>query len=260
MLGRLMKYEWKATWKLLVPVNLLMIVMTFFACVTVRIDFFDVDNDGIIFSAIMVVLTYAASMFAAMIGTAVFLIYRFYTSVYGDQGYLLHTLPVDKHYIIIAKVLVSGGWVLFSSFLMNLSVLFLFNEEEDIFIRFIDNMNWMARWAGEQKATGFVILMTLISVVIEMLARVLKVTACISLGQLSSNHKLMMAFAFYFAIYIVQQIVNALYYAVLGFINTKTGNWYYGRSWEFTLISGLVYLVAFYLITWYIMEKKLNLD
>lgn len=260
MLGRLMKYEWKATWKLLVPVNLFMIVMAFFACITVRIDFFDVDNDGIIFSAVMIVLTYAASIFAALIGTTVFLIYRFYTSTYGDQGYLLHTLPVDKHYIILAKVLVSGGWVLLSAFLMNMSVIFLFNEEEDIFERFIDNMNWMAQWAGEQKVTGFAILMTLISIVVEMLARVLKVTACISLGQLSSNHKLMMAFAFYFAIYIVQQTVNALYYTVLGFINMKTNNWYYGKSWEFTLISGLVYLVVFYLITWYVMEKKLNLD
>lgn len=260
MLAKLMKYEWKATWKLLVPVNLLIVVMTFFACITVRIDFFHSDNDGIIFSAVMIILTYVASMFAAMIGTAVFLIYRFYTSVYGDQGYLLHTLPVDKHHIILAKVLASGAWVLLSSVLMNMSILFLFNEEEDIFVRFIDNINMMAEWAGATAVSGFAVLMTFVAFLVEILARVLKVTACISLGQLSSNHKLMTAFAFYFAIYIVQQIMNAFYYALLGYINTKTGNWYYGKSWEFSLISGLIYSVAFYAVTWYMMERKLNLD
>lgn len=109
MLGRLMKYEWKATWKLLVPVNLLIVVMTFFACVTVRMKVFESGNDGIIFSAIMILMAYMASMFAAMVGTAIYLIYRFYTSTYGDQGYLLHTLPVDKHHIILAKVIVSTG-------------------------------------------------------------------------------------------------------------------------------------------------------
>ena len=116
MLGKLMKYEWQSTWKLLLPANLLIVVMTFFACMTVRLRLMYVDNDGIIFSAVMILVTYAGSMFVVMIGTAIYLIYRFYTSTYGDQGYLLHTLPVDKHHIIIAKVTVSTAWVLFSSF------------------------------------------------------------------------------------------------------------------------------------------------
>ena len=102
--------------------------------------------------------------------------------------------------------------------------------------------------------------MTLIAFLVEILARVLKITACISLGQLSSNHKLLMAFAFYFAIYIVQQIVNGFYYALLGYINEMTGEWYYGKSWEYSLISGLIYVVVFYVVTWYVMERKLNLD
>ena len=66
-------------------------------------DFFDSDNGMVVFSAMMILLTYMGSMFVVCIGTAIYLIYRFYTSTYGDQGYLLHTLPVDKHHIIISK-------------------------------------------------------------------------------------------------------------------------------------------------------------
>lgn len=261
MLGRLMKYEWKSTWKLLVPMNLLIVVMTIFACVTVRMDFFDTDNDGVIFSGIMILMTYIASMFVVMVGTAIYLVQRFYTSTYGDQGYLLHTLPVDKHHIIIAKVIVSAAWVMLSSVLMYTSVIFLITSAGgDLFEGFSDGMKTIVEQAGNAKINFFTVVMTLIALVVGMLARVLKVTACISLGQLSSNHKLLTAFAFYIGVYFVQQIVTALYYALLGYVNTKIITRYYGRSWEFTLISGLIYCVVFYLLTWYVMDKKLNLD
>lgn len=110
MLGKLMKYEWKATWKFILIANLMITVMTIMANVTVKLDFFSYEQPNVIqFIAIMVMMTYILSMFAMIIGVAIFLVYRFYTSTYSDQGYLLHTLPVDKHHIIIAKVLVKIG-------------------------------------------------------------------------------------------------------------------------------------------------------
>lgn len=259
MLGKLMKYEWQSTWKLLLPANFLIVVMTFFACVAIRLNLGDIDNDGIIFSAVMILVTYVGSMFVVMIGTAIFLIYRFYTSTYGDQGYLLHTLPVDKHHIIIAKVTVSTGWVLLSSFLMYLSVLFIFASEEGVVPELIDHMETFAEEIGG-RPSFFAGVMAVIAFVISILARVLKVTACLSLGQLSANHKLLMSFAFYFGIYFLQQIAGSFYYAFLGLINSKIDGYYYGKPWEVTLIAGLIYAVVFYMVTWYTMEKKLNLD
>ena len=261
MLGRLMKYEWNATWQLFGPANLLIVVMTIFAAVTVRLDVFDTDNEGIVFSALIIMLSYVGSMLVVIIGTAIYLIHRFYTSTYGDQGYLLHTLPVDKHHIIIAKVLVSTAWVMLSFLLMYMSVQILFNEEGDIFTQIIENVKVSAMlWAGAEDVSVFAIIMTLIAGLSAMFARTLKITACISLGQLSNNHKVLSAFGIYFLIYIVQKIVNGIYYVILGYINTITADWHYGKSWEYVLITSLIYAVGFYLVTWYIMEKKLNLD
>ncbi len=260
MLAKLIKYEWQSTWKLLVPANLLIVVMTILACITVRLDVFDAYNEGMIFSVIAIILTYVGSMFVVMIGTGIYLIYRFYTSTYGEQGYLLHTLPVDKHYIVVAKVLVSTAWVMLSTCLIYLSVLLLFNEEGDIFTQIIDSIKGSAMWSGTEDVNAFAVIMTLIAGVVLMFARILKVTACISLGQLSNNHKLLAAFGFYFLVYIAQQIMNGIYYAILGYINKITGDWYYGKSWEYSLLSGLIYAVVFYLVTWYIMDKKLNLE
>lgn len=254
-----MKYEWQATWKLLLPANLLIVVMTFFACMAIRLNLGDIKNDGIVFSAVMILVTYVGSMFVVMIGTAIYLIYRFYTSTYGDQGYLLHTLPVDKHHIVIAKVTVSTAWVLLSSFLMYLSVLFIFSSEKGVIPELIDSM-WV--FAGEMggRPSFFAGVMTVIAFVVSMLARVLKVTACLSLGQLSANHKLLMSFAYYFGIYFLQQILGSFYYVFLGMVNRRLGTYYYGQTWEVTLLVGLVYTVVFYVVTWYTMEKQLNLD
>ena len=260
MLGKLVKHEWNATWKLLVPVNLLSVVMTVLACITVRLDAFDSGNVGIILSAIVIILNYTAYMFVVMIGVSIYLTYRFYTSTYGDQGYLLHTLPVDKHHIIISKVLVSTGWILPSSAMMYMSVYLLFNEEDNIFMRILSSVSNMATWAGNEKTNAFAVIMTLIASVVMLFASVLKVTASISLGQLSNNHKVLASFGFYFLLYTVQQIMNGICYGVLGYINTITDDWYFGISWEYSLLSGLIYSVVYYLITWSIMDKRLNLD
>ena len=78
MLGKLMKYEWKATWKFICLANLMIAVMTILANITVKLDFFAYDkNDMLQFIAIMVMMTYVLSMFAMVIGVAIFLVYRF---------------------------------------------------------------------------------------------------------------------------------------------------------------------------------------
>ena len=73
MLGKLMKYEWQATWRLLLPANLLIVVMTFFACMAIRLNLGDIKNEGIVFAAVMILVTYVGSMFVVMIGTAIYL-------------------------------------------------------------------------------------------------------------------------------------------------------------------------------------------
>ena len=106
--------------------------------------------------------------------------------------------------------------------------------------------------------------MTLITSFFALLARVLKITACISLGQLSSNHKVLSSIGFYYAIYIVQRMFTLLYYVIHALVIRAADYTYYynpfGSSWAFTLLSSLIYSVIFYFLTWYVMDRRLNLD
>lgn len=265
MLGKLMKYEWKATWKLLLPANLVIVVMTLIAWWVIHmVEFSFLEFQMSEFMEVMVILTYVISMFAVYVGTAIFLIYRFYTSTYGDQGYLLHTLPVDAHHIILSKVIVSAAWMLINSIMMTGSIVFLLSLGEDAFVTMMEGMMDVVEYMSGEEITVFTLVMTLVAYVFSMFARVLKVGACISLGQLSSNHKLLLSFAWYVGIYLVECVCNGLYFAVrlaflkqdpyVGFLS------YYDNQWEVTLLAGIVGCVLYYVLTWYVMSRKLNLD
>ena len=108
----------------------------------------------------------------------------------------------------------------------------------------------------------FELVMTFVASFFALIARILKITACVSLGQLAPNHKVLSSFGFYYGIYFVQRILTMFYYIVVFGFMARTGDpgWFFGSSWEFTLISSLLYSVIFYFLTWYVMEKKLNLD
>lgn len=265
MLGKLMKYEWKATWKLLIPLNLFITLMSILAYITVQLEFFESDNDLVIMSGTLLLLAYVLSMFVISVVTVIYLIYRFYTSVYGEEGYLLHTLPVDKHHIIVSKAVVSVAWIVLNILLIYLSVLFLISTQERFVETITDGFEFYIETVNSYNKIGaFEVIMTLVASFFALLARVLKITACISLGQLSSNHKVLSSIGFYYAIYIVQRIFTLLYYMIQSLIfRASDYNYYYnsfGSSWAFTLLSSLIYSVIFYFLTWYVMDRKLNLD
>ena len=264
MLGKLMKYEWKATWKLLTAANLLTVVMTILAWCMIHAVEYSSDFRMVDFMAVMVIITYVLSMFVVYVGTAIYLIYRFYTSTYGDQGYLLHTLPVDTHHIIIAKTLVSALWVGISVMLMYLSVLVLFMSSGDAFFNMMEGMVDAIEFISGEEISVFMLVMTLIAGIFSIFAKVLKIGACISLGQLSSNHKLMCSFGWYVGIYLVECVISGVYFVIrLAFEEfTSQGDYfpYFSTQWETTLLAGIVSCVAFYILTWYVMSRKLNLD
>ncbi|MDE5932692.1 MAG: hypothetical protein K2H40_09480, partial [Lachnospiraceae bacterium] len=154
MLGKLMKYEWKATWKLLVPLNLFIVVMSILAYITVQLDFFDSNNALVLTTGGILLMTCVFSMFVILVVSVIYLIYRFYTSVYGDEGYLLHTLPVDKHHIIIAKAVVSASWIILNIVLIYLSILFLFSTQERLIETLTDGFQFYIETVNSYSRIG----------------------------------------------------------------------------------------------------------
>ena len=72
MLGKLMKYEWKATWKLLVPMNLFIVLMWILSYITVQLSFFDSNSELVIMTGTMIIMAYVLSMIVVAIGTMIY--------------------------------------------------------------------------------------------------------------------------------------------------------------------------------------------
>ncbi len=271
MLGKLMKYEWKASWKLLLPANLVIVclsVMTWIANDVAEKSLFSEDRlDGLmsgIFILIMM-LSYALSVITVFLGGTIYLIYRFYTSTYGDQGYLLHTLPVDKHHIIVAKALASALWILVMTLVIYMSAwLVCGGDTKDFFSEFFGGHWYLPIYVVGEELNVFTAIMAIVTAVAGIFAKILQVAASASLGQLSANHKVMASFGFYIAFRALRSMLEGMISVLIimfadggeGILNGFT--WRY--TWEPALLMNLLYTAGFYLITWHTMEHRLNLD
>lgn len=137
MLGKLMKYEWKNIWKAGTLMLLGMLVVTVIGCVVLRMPGGVVtgllDNNDInatqswfvLSSFVATLILYVIMLLASTWGMLIFLGIRFYRSMYTDEGYLSHTLPVTANQLFLSKVLVSGVWYLFISIGIGISVVAL---------------------------------------------------------------------------------------------------------------------------------------
>ena len=123
MLGKLIKHEFDATWRVPVALEAVLIVLGIMGAITLgNIPSVD-DSVGV--SIIMFLLTaiYYVGIIAANIVTMVYLVMRYYRNLYTSQGYLTFTLPVRTDQIITAKVVTGWVWMLLCFICTILSVM-----------------------------------------------------------------------------------------------------------------------------------------
>ena len=100
MLRKLLKYEFAATGRYLLPLLCLLLVMAAAAGLSIRIlSAGQAGRAAAALAAIFVVLFFLSVMALAAV-TVVLIVYRFYRNLLCSEGYLMHTLPVSVHQLI----------------------------------------------------------------------------------------------------------------------------------------------------------------
>lgn len=271
MLGKLMKYEWKATWKMILLMNLFTVIMTMLGCISLAVVNFADPTPAQMLFFMAVLVFYMLTVFAVSIGCTIFIAVRFYKNLYTDEGYLMHTLPVTPRQLIVSKLTVASGEYLFTSFLTGTSVLAMVGTAmakispveyetflEELF-RFEDTMGM---------SVGSYTTMMMIMTVIGSITSALMIYASISIGQLASKYKVLASIGAYIAITTVMQIVGM----IGGFVMMMNGAMWRGPAVQLTVftpyqnfyimmvVCTLLFGIACYAVTELIMKKKLNLD
>lgn len=265
MFGKLLKYEFKSTAKWYLLITLIALGLSVLTGIiagssSTTIRSWEPDTMQIVAGTLGVLI------FGGIIGLYLsnyyIIIRRFYSNLYGREGYLTWTLPASPHAIILSKfvgALVASLYCLFLLFLSGFITMLVmgavigqdlspvFSNIAEVFYHSI--FYWMIIWWIFTTASGIFLFYV-----------------SIALGQLFQNRRGLKAILFFFLLCLVLSIIGT---AVNPARNTNdllhllydNGNM---EEWGTLFIPGLIYevikIVSMYFTIHYISKYKLNLQ
>ena len=212
MLGRLFKYELKATSKVLVPIYIAFIAITIISRVSIDLQV----DEGSLWSFIngMGLFVFIISAITMFVATAIVIIWRFYRNTSSDEGYLLFTLPVKVDYIIISEFLCALIWGFLMSVFAVLGIfLMIFNRNVD---DNIINFSYFGNILSSLTEDGIkAIFYLFLDILISTFQEIMSIYCAISLASLFNKHRLIFSATFYIGLLIV---VNAFAILIMNIV------------------------------------------
>lgn len=291
MLGKLMKHEWKSTYRIGLLMVLLTIGITFFGWLAFRAPMWsavsgenlEYENVALIGTGLLDVLSiftlllYVILLVVIVVGTVVYFAVHFYRTMYTDEGYLTHTLPATKHQLLVSKILVSGIWeiIILAMTYLSLAALVLsavmtvmpdgYTLKE--FLEQIGNGFGMLRELLEEEfGLNFLVykIMLLVVTLIGPFVSMTTIFGAISMGQLFTKHRVMMAIVSYIGISVLNGILGSIVDSIAGSAIFRAGNEDFGAYFDVSMWQGIIVNlligVAMYFVSHFVTTKKLNME
>lgn len=271
MLIKLLEHEWKSNWK--IPA-ILIGVLLLFAVLTGATFAVPVWEDNMLALGMLVIfiwMTFYLGMIAVSLGISIYLAVRFYKSMYTDEGYLTHTLPVTARQLLLAKGIHMVIWTCLTSLAIVVSLMIC----GGMVLLFLNPFRvemlelWQSVQLNWRQVMGFDTINFICSLIFMMIASTLYSTTLImgsvSIGQNLTKHKILGSIGAYFALNIIVSMVSMVAVVpsmILQIANIDSYNPFTNMSimyWVF----GAVYLAisaGLYIISEYMTKKRLNLD
>ncbi|NLJ30597.1 MAG: hypothetical protein GX424_03160 [Clostridiales bacterium] len=266
MLGKLLKYEFKATGRTFLPMYALLIAFALLNKI-----FITINADYLRIPQVIAMVGFVVIIAGISVMTLIVTIQRFNKNLLTDEGYLSFTLPVKTHTHIDCKMIVSAVWCLASFIMSAISIFILALDQSTLYKtrRFFEDIGSTLNQLGP--GAYLIILECILFVAVALLASITNIYAAITVGNLSSKHKLLAGLGAYFGFGMVQQIVVSILMTVFfsGFDNymeylTTAGAWEQMRAVQLGLLVMLLYTAVFgaifYFLTEWLLRKKLNLE
>ena len=264
MLRKLLKYEIRATSRTFLPMYALLIVFAL-----INKFFIAVNSETLRIPMIIAMSVFVIIIVGICVMTLVVTIQRFNKNLLTDEGYLSFTLPVKVHTQIDCKMIVALIWTLLSAIVAILSIFVLMINEKSIemFQKFLSEFIPAFNSLG---TGGYVIILEgILLVILSTLCCAVTIYAAITIGNMSSKHRLLAGLGAYLGFGVIEQIITSiiiscfgnrfeLYFGNLRSAPQSVGTIEIALLWiiVYTLIFGAVY----YFLTNWMLKKKLNLE
>lgn len=263
MLGKLIKYEIKATGRIFLPMYLALIV---FAIIN---HFMPFNSDNFTFPQGIALTIYILIFVGMFVTSFIVMIQRFYKNLLCEEGYLMFTLPVKPWKHIISKLVVSAMWTILSALVAVISIIIIVLQVmslSDIFAAISEA--WSVLYKSIGSSLYLYTIQTVTGLIVSLATSTLIIYAAMAIGQLSNNHKVLVSIVSFLGLYTLSQIAASLIFLPQ---LSKTESTSYVNGWMFNMmiprgfIWGAVALSAafgaiYFIITNHILNKRLNLE
>lgn len=283
MFAKLLKYEWKATGRLLGILSLaaalagasgaasLHFILNYATGASSSADEAEQMVEAIAISGLSMLLLFVILALAAYYaGTQIVLLYRFYKSKFTDEGYLTFTLPVRNQQIVLSSWVNMLIWSAISGLIVaasSVAMVFVIRRGmEQLFTDIgaidapMDIFGDIFKDAVAQYGAGYYI-MNVFSAVINWLIAPLIMMTCITVGAVGAKkHKILLAITIYYGYSMLSGIVKTVVSAVVEILALTTGT---QALTELTVTANVLIQLLLGVLCWiltnYLMRRKLNL-
>ena len=224
MLGKLIKHEFRATARIMLPVMGAMAALALLANLSIRGlagNLSDVPMLKILFT--LIIFFFGAAVIATVVMSLVIMVSRFYRNLLKDEGYLMFTLPVSVHELIWSKLIVSLVWFLATGLLiflvMALMALNLSHTNLEMILKQLPSWSEIIGWLDQAGVRGQVItflVQTVLGTLTGILAACLHFYAAMALGHMFSKDKVLLSIVFFVGISFAFNLME-MGYGVVGF-------------------------------------------
>ena len=268
MLGKLLKYELKATSRVFIPLYIAILVVSIVNGLSLNLEILNIQG-----LATIVLMCLFISLFVI---TIVVTIQRFNKNLLKDEGYLMFTLPVSSKHLVLSKYLTSLIWTFLSFVVAFLSFTIIFmipTYKYFDFSYFINEFNLLFSNMLNLNILGQFLKIILL-MIISYTIFIFNVYLALSVGQLPIFNRCRNVSSF-IGFLVINLLISYAQNIVSLFVNDASVNIeaidninyainsvtsIVSKGLNIAIVINLIIILVLFFATTYILDKKLNLE
>ena len=268
MLGKLLKYELKATSRVFIPLYIAILVVSIVNGLSLNLEILNIQG-----LATIVLMCLFISLFVI---TIVVTIQRFNKNLLKDEGYLMFTLPVSSKHLVLSKYLTSLIWTFLSFVVAFLSFTIIFmipTYKYFDFSYFINEFNLLFSNMLNLNILGQFLKIILL-MIISYTIFIFNVYLALSVGQLPIFNRFRNVSSF-IGFLVINLLISYAQNIVSLFVNDASVNIeaidninyaissvtsIVSKGLNIAIVINLIIILVLFVATTYILDKKLNLE
>ena len=275
-LGKLIKYDFMDASKLIIPFYIGMGVMG----IVIRVFWFILLNEKIdervristgVFQ-FMSYFGYVIAIIGIILMTYYAVIIRYYRSIYGNEGYLTNTLPIETYEIILAKLLTFLSWFVVNGIIIFFTFWFIIPVEGIIKANIFRPEVLHEIETFLRHSVGATLIIAIISMLAMTIEKILFLFLCVSIANMVKSDKILTGIGAYIILggiigLIKQVILTFTYIFDKNYGNYGNSEWEVLRTFENVfntnlgmLFTSIVFSVILFFVVNYLLKNKLNLE